>query len=368
MGNRVVGAVQKSVRTLFDVGTSAGLSDSQLLERFLLRRDDAAEAAFSALVERHGPMVLRTCQGVLHDTHAAEDAFQATFLVLARKAASIRQRDSVASWLFGVARRVAGRAEAQRKQRTAHERRARASVEANAWSSDQPPEPFSAIQEEVDRLPERYRAPIILCYLEGLTQQEAASQLRLPASTFRVRLMRARSRLRNRLLRRGLAPAVLAQTSASRAEAAIPALLLDETKKAAIRIAVGRAAAVSEPVAALVKGVIRAMFFAKLKMAAALVASVMLASLWMISSFARPAQPARGPSGAKGPPPATGPRRRARPQGGTRGDRRDRQAVTLAANHDPARDRESLQYGRRLHQDLRLSEESPGRHRLPRED
>ncbi len=233
-------------------------------------------------------------------------------------------------------------------------------MEANAWSSDQPPEPFSAIQEEVDRLPERYRAPIILCYLEGLTQQEAASQLRLPASTFRVRLMRARSRLRNRLLRRGLAPAVLAQTSASRAEAAIPALLLDETKKAAIRIAVGRAAAVSEPVAALVKGAIRAMFFAKLKMAAALVASVMLASLWMISSLcaagtAEAGRVRRERSSATAPA-----ARLPRPEGGTRGDRRDRQAVTLAANHDPARDRESRPIGRRLHQDLRLSEEPQG--------
>ena len=117
MRNRAVGAVLKGVRTLLDAGTSTGVSDGQLLERFLLRRDDAAEVAFAALVERHGPMVLRTCRGVLHDVHAAEDAFQATFLILARKAPSIRQGDSVASWLFGVARRVAVRADAQRKRR-----------------------------------------------------------------------------------------------------------------------------------------------------------------------------------------------------------------------------------------------------------
>ena len=102
MRNRAVGAVVRSIQLLLDVGTSAGQSDIQLLERYLLRGDDAAEAAFQALVERHGPMVLR-CRGVLDDSHDAEDAFQATFLVLARKAGTIRKGDSIASWLFGVA-------------------------------------------------------------------------------------------------------------------------------------------------------------------------------------------------------------------------------------------------------------------------
>ena len=126
MRNHAVGAVVKGVRTLFDAGTATGLSDGQLLERYLRRGDDSAEAAFRALVERHGPMVLRACRGVLHDVHAAEDAFQATFLILARKAGSIRKRDSVASWLFGVARRVAGRADAQRRHgRTARDRGSR---------------------------------------------------------------------------------------------------------------------------------------------------------------------------------------------------------------------------------------------------
>ncbi len=301
MRNRGVGAVLKSVRTLLEVGTSAGLSDSQLLERFLLGRDDSAEVAFSALVERHGPMVLRTCRGVLHDLHAAEDAFQATFLILARKASSIRKRESIASWLFGVARRVAGRADVQRKRRATHERQAVAMAQANNGSWDHPSEPIPEVLDEVDRLPERYRAPIVLCYLEGLTHEEAASRLRLPASTVRVRLMRARSRLRDRLVRRGLAPAVLAELSTCRAQAAIPAPLVDETIKAAIRIAVGRAAGVSAPVATLVEGMIRAMFFARWKTAAALLASLTLASFLILSSLAGPAQPVREPAPVKDP-------------------------------------------------------------------
>ncbi len=290
MRSRAAGAVLKDVRTLLDIGTSTGLSDSQLLERYLLRRDDSAEAAFTALVERHGPMVLRACRGVLHDTHAAEDAFQATFLILARKAGAIRKRDSVASWLFGVARRVAHRAKARRQRTAARETQGIAMLEAKATSSDHGPGSLPEIHEEVDRLPERYRAPIVLCYLEGLTNEEAACQLRLPASTVRVRLMRARSRLRDRLIRRGLAPAVLAGISSGRAEAAIPAPLGDTTIKAATRIAAGRAAGVSAPVAALVEGMIRAMFFAKFKVAAALLSALMLASVLMISSLAGPTQ------------------------------------------------------------------------------
>ena len=299
MRNRAVGAVLKGVRTLLDAGTSTGVSDGQLLERFLLRRDDAAEVAFAALVERHGPMVLRTCRGVLHDVHAAEDAFQATFLILARKAPSIRQGDSVASWLFGVARRVAVRADAQRKRRAVHERQAGAMAGADAGSSDRPPEPMHEVQEEVDRLPERYRAPVVLCYLEGLTHEEAAIRLRLPASTVRVRLMRARSRLRDRLTRRGLAPSALAGLSAGRALAAIPAPLVNETIRAAIRVAAGRAAGVSAPVAALVEGVIRTMFLAKLKIAAALLAALMLASALMISTLAGPPRPGQDPGVVK---------------------------------------------------------------------
>jgi HlyD family secretion protein len=288
MPGRAVTTVVKSVRTLLEVGTAAGLPDGQLLERYRLRRDDAAEAAFGALVERHGPMVLRVCRGVLHDSHDAEDAFQATFLILARKAGAIRKRDSVASWLFGVARHVAGRARAQRQRRAIHEGQGGTMGQEYARSSDLPLELVPEVQEEIDRLPERYRAPIVLCYLEGLTQEETASQLRLPASTVRVRLMRARARLRERLIRRGLAPASLAGLSASRAESAIPASLADKTIKAAVHLALGKAAGVSAPVAALVKGVIKAMFLTKLKLGAALLAALTLASVVMLAALAAP--------------------------------------------------------------------------------
>ncbi len=301
MPSRAVETVVKSVRTLLEVGTSAGLSDSQLLDRYLLRRDDAAEAAFGALVERHGPMVLRVCRGVLHDAHDADDAFQATFLILARKAGAIRKRDSVASWLFGVARHVAGRLRAQRQRRAIREGQGATMGHAHARSSDRPLELVPEVQEEVDRLPERYRAPIVLCYLEGLTHEETAGQLRLPASTVRVRLMRARARLRERLIRRGLAPVLLAGLSASRAESAMPASLVDKTIKAAIHLAVGHAAGVSAPVAALAEGVIKAMFITKLKLGAALFAALTLASAFLIAALAAPMRTEREQAAAERP-------------------------------------------------------------------
>ena len=306
MRSRDFGVVVRGVQTLLNAGTTTALSDSQLLERFLLRSGDPADAAFSALVERHGPMVLRVCRGVLHDSHAAEDAFQAAFLILARKASSIRKRDSVASWLFGVARRVALRAKVQRIRRLAHELRAVAMTEDHAPPLDHTPELLPEIQEEIDRLPERYRAPIVLCYLQGLTYEEAAGVLRLPPSTLRVRLSRARDRLRGRLVRRGLAPIVLAATWTGRARAAIPTPLVNATIKAAIPIAAGRAAQVSASVAALVEGVLRTMFLAKLKTASGLVASLLLGSILMIASMARPVRSDPVLAISTGPAPARG--------------------------------------------------------------
>ena len=187
--------------------------------------------------------------------------------------------------------------------------------QAHARSSDRPLELVPEIQEEVDRLPERYRAPVVLCYLEGLTHEETASQLRLPASTVRVRLMRARARLRERLIRRGLAPVLLAGLSASRAESAMPALLVDRTIKAAVQLAVGHAAGVSAPVAALAEGVIKAMFFTKLKIGAALLAALTLASMCLIAALAAPMRAEREQATADAPwpgphrnPQATGPK------------------------------------------------------------
>src|SRR5262249_38930205 len=167
-----------------------GLDDDRLLELFLSREDDA-EAAFSVLVERHGPMVLRICQRVLRDPNDANDAFQTTFLVLVRRAHMLRKRASVGSWLFGVAMRVARRARADAMKRLAHEREAagRATARSEEASNGLPadcPELF----EEIDRLPEVYRQPVVLCYLGGLTAEEAARRLGCPRGTILSRLSR----------------------------------------------------------------------------------------------------------------------------------------------------------------------------------
>ena len=203
-------AVLRDIQTLFDTGTASGLSDRQLLERFASRRDASAEAAFEVLVLRHGPMVLRVCRNVLGDPTDAQDAFQATFLVLVRRCGSIRRLESLGSWLYGVACRVAARARVEAARRRAAERRGALRV-VQAVDPSEGGEPDRAefgpvIQEEVRRLPEKYRAVVVLCYWQGLTQEQAATQLGCPLGTVRSRLARARNLLHRRLTRRGLAP------------------------------------------------------------------------------------------------------------------------------------------------------------------
>ena len=288
MASGDIGAVLKGVETLFSTRTVAGLTDLQLLERFAGRGDDGAEAAFATLVKWHGPMVLRVCRGELQDLHAAEDAFQATFLILARKARSIRKGGSLASWLYGVARRVARRARVDRARRAACQRRGALMADNPVLMAYDPPELVPEIQEEVDRLPEKYRTPIILCYLEGLTHEEAASQLSIPVGTVKVRLSRGRERLRGRLVRRGLAPALIASALSASTRGAIPLPLLDITVTAAMQVAAVRAAGVSVAVAALVEGVLRAMFLAKLRTIAALMAAsltMVLTSLFLVAAL-----------------------------------------------------------------------------------
>src|SRR5271156_4390998 len=169
----------RDLRTLFRVGVVGDLTDGQLLERFVARRDESAEAAFEALVERHGPMVLRVCRQILGDADEAEDAFQATFLVLAERAGSVRKRESVASWLYGIAQRVARRSRAVSARRREHERRRGVMVGQDKLSvtDPHPSEHWPELHEEVDRLPQHYREAIVLCYLEGLTTEVAARRL-----------------------------------------------------------------------------------------------------------------------------------------------------------------------------------------------
>jgi DNA-directed RNA polymerase specialized sigma24 family protein len=142
--------VLKNLHTLFQVGTAGGLTEGQLIERFLIHRDDVGEAAFRALVERHAAMVLRICRDVVGDWHEAEDAAQATFIVLASKAGSIRKRDSAASWLFGVACRVAAQAKAKLARRRRHEER-RAEMAAATMVQEDTPMPWLELYEEIDR-------------------------------------------------------------------------------------------------------------------------------------------------------------------------------------------------------------------------
>src|SRR5580704_16032279 len=180
------GAVLRQIDRLFGTGTVAGLSDAQLLGRFRTQRD---EAAFVGLVARHGPMVLTVCRGVLRDPHAAEDAFQATFLILVRKAGTLWVRDSVAGWLHRVAHRVALQARADAVRRRARERE---TGEAALVQGDEqgPHEELRALlHAEIGRLPDRLRLPVVLCDLEGLTRDQAAERLRWTEGALRGRLV-----------------------------------------------------------------------------------------------------------------------------------------------------------------------------------
>jgi RNA polymerase sigma factor (sigma-70 family) len=243
--------------------------DQELLRRFLGGRD---EAAFEALLRRHGPMVLDVCRSVRGNEADAEDAFQATFLVLARKAGSIRKAGSLASWLHGVAYRTALRARADSARRRRHEARAPAPGPAAdpdelAWR-----EVRQVVHEELARLPERHRAPLVLCYLEGKTQDEAAAQLGLAKGTLRGHLERGRALLRARLVRRGLGPGALlvlgAWPATTEAACLSPALLVAAVKAAAAVAAGGAAASVASPnVAALTESMVKATSFKKLTIA-----------------------------------------------------------------------------------------------------
>ena len=267
--------LRNQLNTLFRFGVVGDLSDGQLVQRFLTARDGADQAAFTALVERHGPMVLGVCREVLGNSHDAEDAFQATFLVLARKAGSVRKADSLASWLHGVARRVAIRAKAQAARRRAYERRSAAMKAAELERQGGSPEGWPELHEAIARLPERYREPVVLCYLEGLTTEEAALRIGCPHGTILSRLSRARERLRGQLERRGLtsSTALLTTGLTPRAMEALPARLLDTTVRAAFGFA-GRqsseAGLASASATTLAKGVLHTMTISKLKILGAM--------------------------------------------------------------------------------------------------
>jgi RND family efflux transporter MFP subunit len=262
--------VLRHLRLLVGWSSTAGQTDGQLLERFIGRKE---EAAFEQLLARHGPMVLGVCRQLLREPEDAEDAFQATFLVLVRRAASIGKRDQLAGWLHGVAHRVAARARAQGARLGQRERQGVEVVAAEpsfqtAWDDRQP-----VIQEEINRLPDKYRLPVVLCYLEGKTREEAARDLGWTPSAVKGRLERAREQLRKRLTRRGVALSAGALTAIISPQAtALPPALVGGTLGAATLLVGGKsvaAGAVSPQVLSLTDGVIRTMFLAKLKVSAA---------------------------------------------------------------------------------------------------
>ncbi|HZY83561.1 MAG TPA: efflux RND transporter periplasmic adaptor subunit [Gemmataceae bacterium] len=275
----------------------AGLSDTQLLERFVRGRD---EAAFEVLVWRHGPMVLAVCRRLLRREQDAEDAFQATFLALVRKAAAIGKREAVAAWLYKVAYRAALRVrEAAAKQ-----------PEANPVAADLLPAPETGgddlrplLDEEVRSLPGAYRLTFILCYLEGKTQAEAAHQLGCPPGTVASRLAWARRRLRTRLARRGVAPSaavIAALLDRQAAPAALPPPLVSSTIHAALHFAAGQPAAGGP--AAVAEGVLHAMRMTRLKATAALllIACVLGAGTGLAARRALAGDDAPGPQLARG--------------------------------------------------------------------
>jgi RNA polymerase sigma factor (sigma-70 family) len=258
--------VIQHLRTLLREGV--GLTDGKLLEDYISCRD---EAAFAALVRRHGPMVWGVCRRVLRSHHDAEDAFQATFLVLVRKAASITSRELLANWLYGVAHQTASKARGSVAKRKGRERQVTEMPEPAASRQDQWRELQSLLDEELSRLPDRYRAVIVLCDLEGETRQQAAGHLGLPEGTVASRLSRARAMLAKRLTKRGvtLSGAGLAAVMAEQvASAGVPKSVVVSAIKVATLSAAGQAATagtISVKVAALTEGVMKAMLMSKLK-------------------------------------------------------------------------------------------------------
>lgn len=306
--------VCRDVRALWGAGAAAALTDAELVRRFNDRRQAGAEAAFAALVARHGPLVLGTCRRMLGDRHDAEDAFQATFLVLARKAGSVRVGDSLGPWLYGVARRVSMEARAVSLRRR-HRETTGADLDDVAVAAPGPAgdDLRATIDEEIAGLPERFRTAVVLCDLEGLTIDAAARRLGWPFGTVKSRLARGRERLRTKLTRRGLAPTAgaLSAALAHDASGAVPAAALEAAVRAAVSVSGGRATAgaVSAAATSLANGVITAMSLTKFKIAAAAVLLALGAGTGVLAY-----QGASGSGGDKPGAPAVPQLPRARPQ------------------------------------------------------
>jgi RNA polymerase sigma factor (sigma-70 family) len=276
------GGLRSVIRRVVSAEAPSGLADRLLLERFIGDRD---ESAFAALLERYGVMVLGVAWNVLGHLQDAEDVFQATFLVLARQANSVRKRGSLGSWLHGVAHRLALKARAAAAVRRRYETRAAmpmpvpGPVPAPVESADDLTwrELSAVLHEELERLPEKYRAPLVLCYLGGMTQDQAAERLGLAKGTLKGRLERARLLLRGRLGRRGLAPAVVLLADTYRpVGAALPAALVSTTVRSAVAFAAGQPVCISPRVVQLTEGALQTMFMTQLRSVTALLLVISL--------------------------------------------------------------------------------------------
>jgi RNA polymerase sigma factor (sigma-70 family) len=293
MSSDQAGTLLQHIRRLAGAPDAAEPSDGQLLRRFTQDRD---EPAFAALVQRHGRLVLGVCRRLLRHEQDAEDAFQATFLILARKAGSVRQEQSLAGWLYRVAARVAGKAQAMSARRRARERQA-----GRPAAAPDPPEPAlhelqAILTAEVDRLPAKYRTAFVLCHLEGKTRAEAARELGWPEGTVGGRVAQARLILQQRLTRRGVVLSA-ALTAVALAEATAPAAVPPALIEAAGSLAAGTAGC-RLPVRELADAGSTTMLTGKLKVAAVLLAVFAGAGMGVLAYRAWPApRPQTPPSG-----------------------------------------------------------------------
>jgi RNA polymerase sigma factor (sigma-70 family) len=257
-------------RRLVALHDTGEVTDRDLLHRFALSRDGDA---FTALVHRYGPLVFGVCRRVLRQGQDAEDAFQATFLVLARKAGSVGQPERLGNWLYGVASRVARKARAEAARRHARQQQIMDRPTSQCDREADWEDLRQVLDDEVQRLPDKFRVPLVLCYLQGMTREEAAARLGWSAGAVKGMLERGRELLRSRLGRRGMTLSVgslAAMLSENALSAAVPAVLCDSTVKAALAFAAGEVAAAGR-VAALAEGVLQAMFIHRVKWCAAVV-------------------------------------------------------------------------------------------------